>query len=174
MKKLAITLCMMSVLAGYAAAAENQNIPPERKQPPTKEQMEQFRKAHEFAFDQKLGLTEVQKLKAKQLRQSGHAKMDPVMKQIFAKKQEAEAIRNSKIAQQAQEEKLTQIDKDLTALKKQADQIRKQNMKEFESILTREQKNTLKNMKKEGRKNFKRNKGLIKPPCPPPQFEFKK
>ena len=31
MKKLAITLCMLSVLAGYAAAADNQNIPQKGK-----------------------------------------------------------------------------------------------------------------------------------------------
>lgn len=174
MKKLAIMLCAMTVLAGYAAAAETQNVPPERKQPPSKEQLKQFKKAHEAAFDKKLGLTEVQKLKARELRKEGHAKMEPVMKQIFAKKQEAEAIRNSKISVQAQEEKLAQIDKDLAELKKQADQIRKQNMKDFESILTREQKSTLKKMKKEGRKNFKRDNSLVKPPCPPPHFEEKK
>ncbi len=174
MKKLAIMLCAMTVLAGYAAAAETKNVPEQRKQPPSKEQMEQFRKAHEAAFEQKLGLTEVQKLKARDLRKEGHAKMEPVMKQIFEKKQEAEAVRNSKISTQAQEEKLTQIDKDLAALKKEAGQIRKQNMKDFEAILTKDQKSTLKKMKKEGRKNFKRDKGLVKPPCPPHHFEIKK
>jgi Spy/CpxP family protein refolding chaperone len=77
-------------------------------------------------------------------------------------------VRNSKLSVEAQEEKLTAIDKDLAGLKKEAQQIRKQNMKDFESILTKEQKKTLKNMKKEGRKNFdKQRKELPPPPCKP-------
>ena len=88
------------------------------------------------------------------------------MEQIRAKKQEAETIRNSKLTVQEQEEKLAVIDKDIAELKKQAKEIKKQNMKDFESILTREQKKTLKNMKKEGRKNFdKQRKEMVPPPC---------
>ena len=73
-----------------------------------------------------------------------------------AKKQEAKMVRLSKMTVQAQEEKLIEIDKELTVLEKKAQQIRKQNMKEFEAILTREQKQILKNMKKEGRRNFEK------------------
>ena len=41
-------------------------------------------------------------------------------------------------------------------------------MKDFEAILTKDQKKTLKNMKKEGRKNFDKNrKQLPPPPCKP-------
>ena len=178
MKKLLIMTCAMCVLAGAANANEPVNKPDFAKkgpkieqgapQRPNPEQMKQIRKAHEQAFEQKLGLTEVQKLKAKELRKSGHEKMKPVVDQIKAKKQEAEAVRNSKLTVQEQEEKLTVIDKDLAALKKQADKIKKQNMKDFESILTRDQKKILKDMKKEGRKNFeKQKKELVPPPCKP-------
>ena len=66
-----------------------------------------------------------------------------------------------------QEEKLAVIDKELAKLEKQANQIRKQNMKDFESILTRDQKKILKQMKKEGRENFKRGQRPCPPPCPP-------
>ena len=176
MKKLLIMTCAMCVLAGAVNANEPVNKPDFAMkgqkfeqgalQRPTPEQMKQIRKAHEQAFEQKLGLTEVQKLKAKELRKAGHEKMKPVVEQIKAKKQEAEAIRNSKLTVQEQEEKLTVIDKDLAELKKQARDIKKQNMKDFESILTKEQKKTLKNMKKEGRKNFdKQRKELPPPPC---------
>ena len=73
---------------------------------------------------------------------------EPVMKDLRAKRQEAEAIRNSKLTNEAKEEKLTAIDKDITELQKQAQTIRKQNMK------------------KEGRKNFdKHKKDLVPPPC---------
>ena len=53
-----------------------------------------------------------------------------------------------------QEEKLAAIDKELQALEKKANEIRRQNMKDFEAILTREQKKILKQMKKDGKKNF--------------------
>ncbi len=176
MKKLLILTCAMCVLTGVTYANEPVNKPDfakkgigcEQVMPkrPNPEQMKQMRKAHEAAFEQKLGLTEVQKLKARELRKAGHAKMKPVMEQIKTKKQEAEMVRNSKLTVTEQEEKLTAIDKDLAELKKQAQTIRKQNMKDFESILTKEQKKTLKNMKKEGRKNFEEHRKEL-PPQPP-------
>ena len=165
----------MCILAGAANAADEGakgNIEKIGQRPnierkfPNPEQIKQIRKAHEAAFEKKLNLTEVQKLKARELRKSGHEKMKPVMEQIKIKKQEAEMVRNSKLSVQAQEEKLTQIDKDLAVLEKEAQTIRKQNMKDFETILTKNQKKTLKNMKKEGRKNFdKKRRELPPPPC---------
>lgn len=176
MKKLLIITCAMCVIAGTAFAGEEKTAafkgeaekfgpPVMEKKMPNAEQMKQIRRAHENAFEQRLGLTEVQKLKARELRKTGHSKIEPVIKDIKAKKQEAELVRNSNLTNEAKEEKLTVIDKELAVLHKQAQQIRKQNMKEFESILTRDQKKTLKNMKKEGRKNFdKQKKELIPPP----------
>ena len=177
MKKLLIITCAMCVLGGASNAAtanvtektgiEKQKPQIERKAPDM-EQMKRIRKAHDAAFEQKLNLTEVQKLKARELRKSGHEKIKPVMEQIKANKQEAEAIRNSKLTVEAQEEKLTVIDKNLAQLEKEARDIRKQNMKDFEAILTKDQKKILKNMKKEGRKNFdKTRKQLPPPPCKP-------
>ena len=177
MKKLLIMACTMCILGGTANAAINnipekaginkQNPQVERKAPDM-EQVKRIRKAHENAFEQKLGLTEVQKLKARELRKTGHEKIKPVMDEIKANKKEAEAVRNSKLTVEAQEEKLIVIDKNLAELEKQAQTIRKQNMKDFESILTKDQKKILKNMKKEGRKNFDKNrKQLPPPPCKP-------
>lgn len=175
MKRILIMTCMMCVLVGTANANEQpikqdlakKGAAVERPaKMPNPEQMKQVRRAHEQAFENKLGLTEVQKLKARELRKEGHAKMKPVMEQIKTKKQEAEMIRSSKLTVQEQEEKLTVIDKDIAELKKQAKEIKKQNMKDFESILTKDQKKILKNMKKEGRKNFdKQRKELPPPPC---------
>ena len=190
MKKLLIMACAMCVLAGAATAAGvnnvNEGVKPfndgqkgniEKFQKPTfdrkapdMEQMKKIKKAHDAAFEQKLNLTEVQKLKARELRKAGHEKMAPVMKDIKAKKQEAEMVRNSKLTVEAKEEKLIVIDKDLAALQKQAKEIRKQNMKDFESILTKDQKKTLKNMKKEGRKNFDKQRKELPPP-PYKKFE---
>jgi len=165
MKKLAIMLCAMCVLAGATYATEEQKIP-NKKMPPNKEQMEKVRKVHEAAFEQKLGLTEVQKLKARELRKSGFEKIKPVVEQIKGKKQEAETIRRSKLTVEEQEKRLTVIDKELVELQKQASAIRKQNMKDFESILTKDQKKTLKKMKKDGRAKFEHDRRLPKPPCP--------
>ena len=66
-------------------------------------------------------------------------------------------VKMSRIAVQAQEEKLAKIDAELKVLEKKAHDIRKANMKDFESILTRKQKKILKDMKKEGRKKYQAN-----------------
>ena len=178
MKKLAIMMCALCIVssAAYAAGEKiggaeaetnvqttNEGI----KNPPSKEEMIKLRKAREAAFEQKLGLTEAQKAKVKELRIEGRKKMKPVMEQIKLKRQEARVVKLSRISVEMQEEKLAVIDKELAKLEKQANQIRKQNMKDFESILTRDQKKILKQMKKEGRENFKRGQRPCPPPCPP-------
>lgn len=172
MKKLAILLCTLTLIAGNVYAADNTENLPQKKNPPTKEEMIKARQAHEAAFEQKLGLTDEQKTQARELRKQGFEKMKPVMEQIKAKRQEAHAVKQSKISVEAQEEKLIVIDKELQELEKQASAIRKQNMKDFESILTGTQKKTLKNMKKEGREKFERERRLNPHPCPHhPHFE---
>jgi len=166
MKKIVLTLCAFCVLTSVTMASEEVKNPPIKKMPPNKEEMVKIHKAREAAFEQKLGLTEVQKLKAREARKQGFEKMKPVMEQLRAKKQEAEKVRNSKLSVQEQEEKLTALDKDIKALEKEAAGIRKQNMKDFESILTSKQKKTLKQMKKEGRNRFEHSRKLVPPPCP--------
>lgn len=162
MKKLFILTCAMCIIGGAVNAAENveQKTGPVQQQVEQQtanpEQMKQARKNRKNDFEQRLKLTETQKLKAQELRKIGHERIKPVMEQIKAKKQEAKMVRLSKMTVQAQEEKLIEIDKELTMLEKKAQQIRKQNMKDFEAILTREQKQILKNMKKEGRRNFEK------------------
>lgn len=108
----------------------------------------------EMAFEKRLGLSDEQKIKAREIRERGHEKLRPVIEEIKSKKQEEKMIKMSRMAVQMQEEKLEVIDKELRLLEKRAHDIRKDNMKEFESILTRQQKKTLKDMKKEGRKRY--------------------
>jgi len=112
------------------------------------------RTQRENAFEKRLGLTEEQKIKAKEIRIKGHEKMKPVMEEIKAKRQEAKMVKMSRVAIQVQEERLAVIDAELKVLEKKAHDIRKSNMKEFESILTKEQRKILKQMKKEGRKKY--------------------
>ena len=167
MKKTLLLLCALCVITGstYAADDNTKNIP-QRKNPPTKEEMQKIHKAREAAFEEKLGLTEAQKVQAKELRKQGFEKIKPVMDEIRQKRLEARKIKQSDISTAEREEKLTVIDKDLQELHKKAGKIRKQNMNDFESILTKDQKKTLKNMKKEGRKKFEKGRKHCPPPCP--------
>ena len=167
MKKLAILASALCVIAKSGIAVNAAPVVPDNNQPPqmSREEMIKQRKAHEAAFEQKLGLTEAQKAQAKELRIKGHKKMKPVMEEIKSKKQEQEAIKRSRMAIRMQEEKLAKIDADLKVLEKKAHKIRQQNMKDFESILTKDQKKILNQMKEEGRKNFEKG-NCPPPPCP--------
>lgn len=151
MKKLFVMLFAISIATTATIAAEevktNDNGILQQK-------IIEKRIQRDKAFERRLELTEVQKLKARQIRQKGHEQLFPVIEQIKSKKQEAEMIRRSRMAVQMQEEKLTVIDAELKVLEKKANEIRKSNMKEFESILTKKQKRTLKEMKKEGRQRY--------------------
>ena len=149
MKKILVlmTLILFSVSVATATEAQTNDI--------AKQQAFQKMKAQrELAFEKRLALTDEQKVKAKEIRIKGHEKIKPVIEQIVAKKQEAKMVKMSRIAVQVQEERLAVIDAELKVLEKKAHDIRKANMKEFESILTKQQKKTLKEMKKEGRKRY--------------------
>lgn len=107
-------------------------------------------------FEDRLNLTEEQKIKINELRVKGHEQMKPIMEQVKAKKQEAEAIKRSRMAVEMQQEKLDEIRAELKELYKQAHDLRMQNMKDFESILTKKQRKELEKIKKEGRQRFEK------------------
>ncbi len=181
MKKLSIVLCALCIFAS-AANAEPQKLMPknpkmmpafDKKIPQNAEERAKMRRAHEAAFEQKLGLTEVQKLKARELRKSGHENMKPVMEDLKSKKHQAEEIRNSKLTVQEKEEKLIILDREIQALEKKAVELRKQNMKDFESILTKDQRKTLKQMKKDGREKFEKGRRVEHPLPVPIKKEIK-
>ena len=162
MKKALVILSLLCLTFSVNAAEQKQ----EAYKPQTEVQFKKFdqRQHRDMLFEQRLGLTELQKLKAREIRRNGHEKLIPVLEEIKSKKQEAEMVRRSRMAVQMQEEKLIAIDKELRILEKKAQDIRRANMKEFESILTREQKRTLKNMKKEGRKRYHQAHPMMKTP----------
>lgn len=155
MKKLLVLMSMLCLTTMGVSAADHAKP----QSPATQQEMQKskdiIRAQREAAFERRLNLTEVQKLKAKQLRQKGHEKLKPIMEEIKSKKQEAEMVRRSRMAIRMQEERLAEIDAELAVLEKKAKEIRKANMKEFESILTRQQRKTLKEMKKEGRDKYR-------------------
>ena len=107
-------------------------------------------------FEKRLKLTDEQKEQAKQLRIKGHEKMEPIFEKIKALKQEKEMVLRSRMAVEMQQEKIAEIDAQIKDLRKQAHELRMQNMKDFDAILTDKQKKELKKMKKEGRKKFEK------------------
>ena len=150
MKKILFLLAIISIVSvNYVQAQESVDNSANYKKA-----VKEIRQQREVAFEKRLGLSDEQKAKARELRKSGHEKLRPVVEEIKLKKQEAKMIKMSRMAVQMQEEKLAVIDKELKVLEKKAHDIRKQNMKDFESILTRQQRKTLKEMKNEGRKRY--------------------
>ena len=150
MKRILVAIFVICLGISYAQAAE----PTQVQQLEVAQKVANMKAQREAAFERRLNLTEVQKLKAREIRRTGHEKLTPIFEEIKSKKQEAEMVRRSRMAVQMQEEKLTVIDAELKVLEKKANDIRRANMKEFESILTRQQKKALKQMKKEGRQRY--------------------
>lgn len=164
MKKIFVLLFAICLTTSLVQA----KIPEENmKRPPMCPKMtEQERIQREKAFEQRLGLTEEQIQKAKKQRLEGREKIKPVIEKIKSKEQEIETIKKSNLSEQEQSEKINTLNSDLKALHKQAHDIRIENMKNFENLLTDEQKKTLKEMKQEGRQQFNRRH---MPPPPSPQ-----
>ena len=101
----------------------------------------------------------------------GHEQMEPIMAKIKELKQEKEMVIKSRIAVEMQKERIAEIDAKIKDLKKQARELRIQNMKDFEAILTDKQKKELQKMKNEGRKKFEkaRKKCIKEGNCKPMQ-----
>lgn len=125
---------------------------PEFKKPPRKPEF----KKRQDAFEKRLKLTDEQKAKAKEIRQRGHEQMKPIIEKLKEKRMEIEAVKRSRMAAQMQQEKIAELQKEIRALKHAAHELRMQNMKEFEAILTKKQLKELRKMKEEGRKNFEK------------------
>ena len=156
---LASLLIFATSMASFAATektVQTEQVPnvnsakPYCKMPPPPKGPD-FQKRNE-EFEKRINLTDEQKAKAKELREQGFEKMKPIMEDMRAKQDELKALQNSKDVQDAQK-----FRKEMETYKQQLHEIRMQNMKEFESILTKKQQQELKKMKEEGRKNFEKN-----------------
>lgn len=184
MKKTLILAGILALALSSQCYAANSSVPTKasvprskccEKQPPLSMQRPpkepDFKKAE---FEKRLKLTDAQKAKAKAIREKGHEQMKPIMEQIRIKHEEIRTVRMA--TNLKAEEKTVKIDKlrgELRELNKKAHELRMQNMKEFEAILTKKQLKELQKMKEEGRKNFDKNfkkqhGNDLKPPFPPP------
>lgn len=123
-----------------------------------------FAKRH-AEFEKRLKLTNEQKAKAEAIRKKGMEQMKPLMVKLQEKKGEIEGIKQSKLLERDKQAQIEQLQKEIMALKRGMHELRMQNMKEFESLLTAKQLKELKKMKDEGRKKFE--KEHKKCPCPP-------
>ena len=116
-------------------------------------------KRPESEFEKRLKLTDEQKQKAKELRRNSHKEIKPIMEQMKLKHEEIEAVKLTKLAPQAQEEKIQSLKAEMMELHKKAHEIRMNNMKEFEALLTKTQLKELKKIKDEGRKRYEKEHG---------------
>lgn len=142
-------------------APETCNLP--KKQPEMKKLTPEERKAimekRVEEFNKTLGLTDEQIAKAKEIRTEGHNKMKPLMEKKKAKFDQMRALEaNSSMSVKAQDKKMETLRSDLHKIDQEMRQIRRDNEKEFEAILTPEQKVKYEQIKEEGRKHFKEHK----------------
>ena len=128
-------------------------------------------------FEKRLKLTNEQKAKAEAIRKKGFEQMQPLMTKLKEKKGEIEGIKKSKLLERDKQAQIEQLQKEIGALKRGMHELRMQNMKEFESILTSKQLKELKKMKEEGRKKFeqerkKNGQPMFGPNGPRPEGHF--
>ena len=178
------------IIAGLAAsvlltssmdnAAVSQSVPSNDRQPAIEKQFPQkydkkFDKKQRPSIDERLKLTEEQKKQAHEIRMQGHEQIKPVFEKIKAKKAEIKEIaENTKLSDEQKTKKIDALEVDILKLKQEARKIRMQNTKDFEAILTPEQKAEFNKMKQEGRKMHKMRKhhGPKGPQRPmPPAFQ---
>ena len=164
MKKLLTVLILGTILTIGTSSAKAEDATPKKEKP----KCEQSQKMKQN-FEKRLNLTEKQKEKAKKIHQKGFKQMEPIMKQMGAIRKDIATVKKSDMEESVKKEKLQKDFEELKALDKKARDIRKANSKEFEKILTKEQKAELEKMKAEGRKKFEREHH----PRPPFGFDLK-
>jgi Spy/CpxP family protein refolding chaperone len=142
---LSLLLTVNTSFATDVAQAEKSTVRPEIKKCQECKKPPKFDKQKQEEFQNKLGLTDEQKAKAKQIHENGREQMKPVMEKMKAKHDEIKAIKDN--AALSEEEKTAQIEqqvKELKALKQHSRELQMKNMKEFEGILTKDHKKLLK------------------------------
>lgn len=135
---------------------------------PTKEEME----AKRAEFEKRLKLSDEQKKQIELNKQKDIETIKPIIDELHAKIAEKHKIRQNKELKVGEAEKMmADVDKQIRDLKIQADNLRKENMKNFENLLTEKQKKEFAKIKDEQkkemekrRKNFEGKKGPKHPP----------
>ncbi len=165
LNKLFLTLTMLSVFTMFSANAnpiETKTTPIpakpkfEKQHKPCKHHHFKHKKGNNLA--EALNLTQEQKDILKQNRKASKEKMKPIMKKMSKKKYELDKVMLSNASKEQKAKKIAKIKSEMKALKLQADEIRKEDMKKFEEVLTPEQKAKFEEIKKEKRAQFEQRK----------------
>ena len=130
-----------------------------KAQPPSKAEME----AKKAEFEKRLNLTEKQKEQIEKNKQKDREKMKPIFEKM---KENKEAIRNihhdKTLSREDKVVKSAEYEKNLIDLKVKANELRKENMKNFENILTDEQKVEFAKIKDEQQKEMEKRRAQFK------------
>ncbi len=131
----------------------DKNHPMEMRFP--KYRSQEAMKAKKAEFEKRLNLTDKQKKKIEENRKKDHEKMKPVFENMKLKHEELKKIKaDTTLSEEEKLKKTNEIKKELKELKIKADGYRKENMKNFESVLTNEQKKEFAKIKEEQRKHM--------------------
>ena len=119
-------------------------------------------------LEEELNLTDQQKAKAKENRIKGRKEMKPIMDEIRAKKEAVLDVMDSDLSQEEQQAKIKELQSEIKKLHEKANTVRENNMKDFEKILTKEQKTKFEKIKKENMPGGGKCKKCAKQTPPPP------
>lgn len=110
-----------------------------------------------------LNLSDKQKAEADKIREASKQKIKPIRKDIHDLKNQIWEIKeNDNLTKEQKHEQIKPLMEKIQKLHQQANEIRQEDMKKFENILTKEQKETLEKFKKEHKQHHKH-----KRPMPP-------
>lgn len=140
--------------------SETCNLPKnEVRQKPTPEQMKAMMEKRVEEFNKALGLSDEQIVKAKEIRTKGHEKMKPLIEKKKAKIAEIRTVMDDdNMTVKVQDSKIEKLRSELKPIDQDIRQLRRDNEKEFVSILTPEQKVKYAQIKEEGKKHFRKHR----------------
>lgn len=164
MKKILIVTSILAVLVSTAVLvmSEKSTQPVKSSQSINKPTRKDFEK-RKLEFEKRLKLTDEQKQQMGKLHAESFKKIKPIMDEIRLKQVELVNVENSDIEESSKHEKMDALHREIFDLHRQEREIRRENMREFENLLTTSQRKELLKMKREGRKDFERRH----PPRPP-------
>lgn len=121
----------------------------------TKEEME----AKKLEFEKRLNLTEEQKIQIEKNKKKDKEKIKPIIDKLHQKKLDYMMLEsNNEIDEQTKAKQKEELRNEIRELKFQADNCRKENMKNFEAILSEEQKLEFEKIKIEQKKEIEKRK----------------
>jgi len=128
---------------------------PPRFERPTKAELD----AKKAEFEKRLNLTETQKKKIETQKEKDREKIKPIMDKMRTIHEDMRKVKfDPTLSQKDKEKKIAKLQKERNALKQKADKCRKDNMKNFESILTSAQKTEFAKIKAEQKKEMEQRK----------------